>query len=92
MIRTARPDEAETLAGIQRDASLAAFARIFPPELYPYPFDDVHQRWREALGDGSLKVLVAEEDGAAVGVAGLSRRVARRPLRSAGVVEQGRGM
>jgi putative acetyltransferase len=70
LIRAARPDEAEALAGIQRDASLAAFAHIFPPELYPYPFDDVHQRWREALGDGSLKVLVAEEDGAAVGVAG----------------------
>ena len=36
---------------IQRDASLAAFAHIFPPELYPYPFEDVSQRWEEALGD-----------------------------------------
>ena len=41
VIREARPDEAEALPAIQRDASLAAFAHIFPPELYPYPIDDV---------------------------------------------------
>ncbi len=70
MIREARADEAAALAAIQRDASLAALAHIFPPERYPYPIDEVTQRWEEALGDGGVDVFVAEEDGTAVGVAG----------------------
>jgi hypothetical protein len=32
VIREARADEASALAAIQRDASLAALAHIFPPE------------------------------------------------------------
>ena len=36
MIREARPDEAPVLAAIQRNASLAALAHIFPPELYSF--------------------------------------------------------
>jgi putative acetyltransferase len=69
LIREARPDEAETLAEIQRDASLAAYAHIFPPELYPYPFDAVRERWEAALADPELTVLVYE-DPEPVGVAG----------------------
>ena len=69
MIREARPDEAAALAAIQRDASLAGYAHIFPPELYPYPTDVVAQRWEDFLADGDVAVLVAEEDGAAAGVA-----------------------
>ena len=46
MIREARLDEAAALAGIQRDASLAALAHIFPPELYPYPLEDVVEATR----------------------------------------------
>ena len=70
VIREARPDEAEALAAIQRDASLAALAHIFPPELYPYPLDDVTRRWEDSLADDEITVLVAEEDGVATGVAG----------------------
>ena len=70
MIRAARPDEAPTLAAIQRDASLAALGHIFPPELYAYPLDEVVQRWEESLADDSVTVFVAEEDGTAAGVAG----------------------
>ena len=70
MIREARPDEAATLAEIQRDASLAALAHIFPPELYPYPMDEVTRRWEDSLADGEITVLVAEEDNVAAGVAG----------------------
>ena len=73
MIREARPDEAGALAAIQRDASLAALADIFPPELYPYPLDDVTRRWEESLADGGVTVLVAEENGTAAGVAGCRR-------------------
>ncbi len=73
MIREARPHEAGALAAIQRDASLAALADIFPPELYPYPLDDVTRRWEESLADGGVTVLVAEENGTAAGVAGCRR-------------------
>ncbi|HSC49495.1 MAG TPA: GNAT family N-acetyltransferase [Gaiellaceae bacterium] len=70
MIRDARPDEAAALAAIQRDASLAALAHIFPPDRYPYPMDEVTQRWAEALADDEVAVFVAQHDGMAVGVAG----------------------
>jgi putative acetyltransferase len=70
MIREARPDEADVVAGIQREASVAAFAHIFPPERHPFPIEDVRQRWRDALADPELTVLVAEEAGEAVGAAG----------------------
>jgi GNAT superfamily N-acetyltransferase len=69
VIREARPDEADIVAAIQRDASLAALAHIFPPERYPYPMDEIRQRWRDFLADEELTVLAAEEDGEAVGVA-----------------------
>jgi GNAT superfamily N-acetyltransferase len=69
VIRQARPDEAETLAVIQRDASLAALTHIFPPERYPYPIAEIRQRWRDALADPVIAVLVVEQDGVIVGVA-----------------------
>jgi GNAT superfamily N-acetyltransferase len=70
VIREARPDEAEALAGIQRAGSLAALAHVFPPELYPYPTTEVRRRWQEAFSDRTLTVLVAEEEDGPVGVAG----------------------
>ncbi len=70
LIREAWPDEAETFAAIQRDASLTANAHIFPPELYPFPMGEIIQRWQSFLDDPSVSVLVCEEDGTAVGVAG----------------------
>jgi GNAT superfamily N-acetyltransferase len=70
LIREARLDEAATLAAVQRDASLAALGHIFPPELYPYPMDEVSARWEQFLGDDEVQVFVAEEAGSAVGVAG----------------------
>jgi GNAT superfamily N-acetyltransferase len=69
LIREARPDEADVLAAIQRDASLAANAHIFPPELYPFPTDEITKRWKGFLEDPAVTVLVDEEGGAAVGVA-----------------------
>lgn len=70
MIREARPDEAQALAAIQREASLGALAHIFPPELYPYPTDEINRRWDDFLADDEVRVLVAEEDGSVAGVAG----------------------
>jgi GNAT superfamily N-acetyltransferase len=70
LIREARPDEAEALAELQRDASVAAFAHIFPPERYSYPLDEVRARWAEAVENPNLTVLVAEVGGTPGGVAG----------------------
>jgi GNAT superfamily N-acetyltransferase len=70
VIREARADEAGALAHIQRDACLEAFAHIFPPERYPFPMDDVRERWRSALADPDMSVLVAEADERPVGLAG----------------------
>ena len=70
VIREARSDEAEALAEIQRDASVAAFAHIFPPAQYPFPMDDVRERWRSALADPDTAVLVAVVEGRPIGLAG----------------------
>jgi putative acetyltransferase len=68
VIREGRREEADELAAIQREASLAAYPHIFPPELYPFPTEAVQERWQEALDDREVTVIVAEEEGRAVGV------------------------
>jgi putative acetyltransferase len=65
VIRRSSPAEAETHFAIQRAASLAGLAHIYPPDLYPYPDDEIRRRWREAAGT----VLVCERSGEPVGVA-----------------------
>jgi RimJ/RimL family protein N-acetyltransferase len=65
VIRRSGPDEAETHFALQRAASLAGMANVFPPERYPFPDDEVRQRWRAFTG----AVLLAERDGRAVGMA-----------------------
>ena len=42
-----RPDPA-LIAEIQKAASLAGLAHVYPPELYPYPDAAVLQRWIES--------------------------------------------
>ena len=64
-IRRSGRDEADLQFALQREASLAGLSHIFPPEEYPYPDEAVRERWRAFLGS----VLVAEQDGAAVGLA-----------------------
>jgi RimJ/RimL family protein N-acetyltransferase len=65
-IRPSGRDEAETQLAVQRAASLAGMAHIFPADA-PYPDDAVLENWRAFPGT----VLLAEQDGAAVGVAGI---------------------
>jgi RimJ/RimL family protein N-acetyltransferase len=72
-IRPADQSDAETLAEIQRAASLAALAHIFPPDRYPFPLEEVRGRWREAVADPGIRVVVAEEGGRALGLAGVRR-------------------
>jgi GNAT superfamily N-acetyltransferase len=71
VIRRARADEAELLMRIQREAAVAAFAHVFPPERYPFPDAGVVAQWTEALADADVEIYVAEIEGepaASVGV------------------------
>jgi GNAT superfamily N-acetyltransferase len=68
VIRRSGADEAETHFAVQREACVAAFAHVFPPELYPFPDDAVRRRWREFEGT----VIVAEDEGLVVGLAAVS--------------------
>ncbi len=65
-IRPARADDLETLLAIQREAAVVAFAHVFPPERYPFPSDDIRERWRKALAEPALEIHVAESDGVPV--------------------------
>ena len=67
MIRAARPDDVESLLAIQRAACVKAFAHIYPPDLYPFPDDDIRDLWRDALADPEIEAFLAEENGRAVG-------------------------
>jgi GNAT superfamily N-acetyltransferase len=64
VIRRSGREEAERHFEIQRAASLAALAHVYPPDRYPFPDDDVRERWREFPG----RVFAAELDGVVVGV------------------------
>jgi putative acetyltransferase len=64
-IRRSGSDEAELHFAIQRAASVAGFAHVFPPELYPFPDEEVRARWREFTGS----VLLAEREGRPIGLA-----------------------
>ena len=66
-IRAARPDEADTMLAIQRAACVKAFAHIYPPELYPFPDDDVGEMWRRTLVDPDVEAFVAEVDSEPIG-------------------------
>jgi len=66
-VRAATTDEAEQLFEVQRAASLAGLAHIYPPEQYPYPDDAVLERWRTFAGT----ILVAEHGARILGVAGI---------------------
>jgi GNAT superfamily N-acetyltransferase len=69
MIREARPEEAEVLAGVQEQASLAALGHIFPPEDHPYPRGAIRERWIDAVADPGRRTLIALSEGEPVGAA-----------------------
>jgi GNAT superfamily N-acetyltransferase len=56
---------AELLAEIQEAASLAGLAHIYPPDRYPYPQEDVLERWRS-----STDTILLDETGAGFAAVG----------------------
>jgi tRNA dimethylallyltransferase len=69
VLRPGRAEDAEAAFQIQRRASLAGLAHVYPPDRYPYPDDSIRERWREALTDARARVVVAEDGDGVVGVA-----------------------
>lgn len=66
-VRSAGHDDVETLLTIQREAAVAAFAHVFPQDLYPFPNDDIREHWREIVADEDGEVYLAEQDGEPLG-------------------------
>lgn len=83
MFREATRDDLTALRDLERAANLAALGRIFPPERFPFPDDDVLARWALVLADPGVKVLVAEEAGELIALAAYDdstlRHLAVRP-------------
>jgi tRNA dimethylallyltransferase len=69
LLRRGEGGDAEGAFQVQRAASLAALAHIYPPDRYPFPDEAVRERWKEALSDASGDVIVAERGERIVGVA-----------------------
>jgi ribosomal protein S18 acetylase RimI-like enzyme len=59
-IRRARFDETRLLTQLERAASEAALAHVFPPDQHPYPTANVQRRWRRLLRDGRVRVHVLQ--------------------------------
>ena len=71
-IRTAGPDEAETLFAIHKESAMTAYAEIFPPDRYRFPDAEMREVWDGALRDAETAVLLAERAGRPVGLVSVS--------------------
>jgi tRNA dimethylallyltransferase len=69
VVRLARAEDAEPAFRVQRAASLAALAHIYPPDRYPFPDDAIRARWENVIKEGHGSVIVAERGDRVVGVA-----------------------
>ena len=52
----------ETLAAIKREASLAGFTHIYPPELYPYPDEPIRNELAESLERDDVRVFLDPDE------------------------------
>ena len=63
MFREADEDDLIDLTDLEREANLVGLAHVFPPDRYPFPYDDVLARWRLVLEDPSTVVAVLDDPG-----------------------------
>jgi GNAT superfamily N-acetyltransferase len=71
-IREASPADLDELLLVQKAASTAAFAHVYPPDRYPYPDEAIRKEIARRLADEATTYLVAEGKGRIVGFAGVS--------------------
>jgi GNAT superfamily N-acetyltransferase len=90
MIRRGSVEDLELIFSIQRDASLAGFAGVFPPERYPYPDEAIRRALREQLEDPCNVALIDDEGRgfALVGHGWLQRLFLREQAWGTGVAEE----
>jgi GNAT superfamily N-acetyltransferase len=79
-MRRARVEDLETLLAIQKEASLAGLAHVYPPELYPYPDEGVREQTLETLADGAVALLDDGEQGFALVTDGWLQKLYVRPV------------
>jgi GNAT superfamily N-acetyltransferase len=82
-LRDATIRDADRLTRLERSANLEALAHIFPPKQFPYPTDNVRDRWLKLLTDPSVRVGVSEDANGLVSLVAfdseLLRHLAVRP-------------
>ena len=90
MIRRGGSEDLELVFSIQREASLAGFAHIFPPERFPFPDDAVREALREQVDDPANALLIdAQRRGFALaGRAWLHRLFVREAAWGTGVADE----
>lgn len=52
--------DVEALYEVERAASLAAYAHIYPPHLHSFPDEVIREKWSSALTSGDDRILLAE--------------------------------
>jgi putative acetyltransferase len=70
-LRDGALEDAPALVAVEKEASIAAFPHVFPPEVYSYPDDAVLEDLLARLATGT-EVIVAEDGGEVVGWASVS--------------------
>jgi GNAT superfamily N-acetyltransferase len=79
-IRRGDIDDLELLLAIQREASLAGLAHVFPPDRFPFPEEGVREELRKRLADpGTVALVDAEERGFTIAGHGRLERLYVRP-------------
>ena len=71
-IRRADEADIETLVEIQRAASTRAYAHVYPPDRFPFPDEAVRTEVARRIAGPHTTYLLAEDDGHAIGLAGVS--------------------
>lgn len=90
VIRVGGLDDLDLVFSIQREASIAGFANVFPPERYPYADEMVRRELRRQLEDPANAALIeGEERGfALVGDGWLYRLFVREAAWGTGVADE----
>jgi GNAT superfamily N-acetyltransferase len=89
-IRRGDIDDLELVLAIQREASLAGLAHVFPPDRFPFPDDGVRAELQDRLADpGNVALIDGEDRGFTVAGHGRLERLYVRPAAwGAGVAQE----
>jgi GNAT superfamily N-acetyltransferase len=71
-IREGEPADLDALFAVQKAASVAAYAHVYPPDVHAYPDDEVKSEIAKRLAGEDTTYFVAESEGGIVGFAGVS--------------------